>query len=175
MKKATALVREGLWARPGVETPRLRATARSHRPKFVSPAERARALADAGRHKDVRLGAQLGSGRAWLVSAGFLLLEGDSSTAYGYATRAESSQRLSGSLGEDNTGDTGEGLTFKATWKQLRQLLEQRRSFHAQETERQGQRRSGKGGRGGEKKNLTEPTLKREGERSEVSGLPGHG
>jgi len=71
-------------------------------------------------------GAQLESEwRAWLVSARSLLLEGDSSTAYDYATRAESSRAaLQARWGDDNYRGYVRRPDIQGNLKQLRQLLQ---------------------------------------------------
>jgi hypothetical protein len=62
--------------------------------------------------------------RAWLVSARSVSLEGDSSTAYDYATRAESSRAaLQARWGDNNYGGYVRRPDIQVRLKQLGQLL----------------------------------------------------
>jgi len=62
--------------------------------------------------------------RAWLVSARSVLLEGDSSTAYDYATRAESSRAaLQARWGDDHYKGYVRRPDIQVRLKQLGQLL----------------------------------------------------
>ena len=62
--------------------------------------------------------------RAWLVSARSMRLEGDSSTAYDYAVRAEASRAaLQARWGEDNYRGYVRRPDIQVRLKQLGQLL----------------------------------------------------
>ena len=127
-KKATALVEEALGAARELKLPRLLSTALLTSAEVRLAGGDARgALADAqAAQKMFASGVQLESEwRAWLVSARSLLLEGDSSTAYDYATRAESSRAaLQARWGDDNYRGYVRRPDIQGHLKQLRQLLE---------------------------------------------------
>ena len=62
--------------------------------------------------------------RAWLVSARSVLLEGDSSTAYDYATRSESGRAaLQARWGDDHYRGYAQRPDIQVRLKQLGQLL----------------------------------------------------
>ena len=116
--KATPLVEEAVGAARELKLPRLLSTALLASAEVrVAGGDARGALADAqAAQKMFAAAGQLESEwRAWLVSARSMLLEGDSSTAYDYATRAESGRAaLQARWGDDNYGDTCGGLTLKS-------------------------------------------------------------
>ena len=126
-KQATALVEEAVGAARELNLPRLLSTAllASAEVRFASGDGRG-ALADAqAAQKMFASAAQLESEwRAWLVSARSALLEGDSSTAYDYATRAESGRAaLQARWGDDNYRGYVQRPDIQVRLKQLGQLL----------------------------------------------------
>ena len=126
-KQATALVEEAVGAARELKLPRLLSTAllASAEVRIASGDGRG-ALADAqAAQKMFASAAQLESEwRAWLVSARSALLEGDSSTAYDYATRAESGRAaLQARWGEDNYRGYVRRPDIQVRLKQLGQLL----------------------------------------------------
>ena len=127
-KKATALVEEALGAARELKLPRLLSTALLTSAEVrLAGGDGRGALADAqAAQKMFASAAQLESEwRAWLVSARSILLEGDSSTAYDYAIRAESSRAaLQARWGEDNYRGYVRRPDIQGHLKQLRQLLE---------------------------------------------------
>jgi tetratricopeptide (TPR) repeat protein/predicted Ser/Thr protein kinase len=126
-KKATALVEEAVTAAGELKLPRLLSTALLASAEVrIAGGDGRGALADAqAAQKMFASAAQLESEwRAWLVSARSLLLEGDSSTAYDYATRAESSRAaLQARWGEDSYGGYARRPDIQVCLKQLGQLL----------------------------------------------------
>jgi tetratricopeptide (TPR) repeat protein/predicted Ser/Thr protein kinase len=126
-KQATALVEEAVSAARELKLPRLVSTAllTSAEVRIASGDSRG-ALADAqAAQKMFASAVQLESEwRAWLVSARSALLEGDSSTAYDYATRAESGRAaLQARWGEDNYRGYVRRPDTQVRLKQLTQLL----------------------------------------------------
>ena len=126
-KKATALVEEAVGAARELKLPRLLSTALLASAEVrIAGGDGRGALADAqAAQKMFAAAAQLESEwRAWLVSARSVLLEGDSSTAYDYATRAESSRAaLQARWGDDNYGGYVRRPDIQVRLKQLGQLL----------------------------------------------------
>ena len=126
-KKAAALAEEALDAARELKLPRLLSTALLTSAEVRLAGGDARgALADAqAAQKMFAAAAQLESEwRAWLVSARSLLLEGDRSTAYDYATRAESSRAaLQARWGEDNYRGYMHRPDIQVHLKELGQLL----------------------------------------------------
>jgi tetratricopeptide (TPR) repeat protein len=126
-KKATELVEEAVGAARELKLPRLLSTALLASAEVrIAGGDGRGALADAqAAQKMFASAAQLESEwRAWLVSARSLLLEGDSSTAYDYATRAESSRAaLQARWGEDNYRGYARRPDIQVCLKQLGQLL----------------------------------------------------
>ncbi len=139
-KKATALVEEAVGAARELKLPRLLSTAllASAEVRFAGGDGRG-ALADAQAAQRVfASAAQLESEwRAWLVSARSMLLVGDSSVAYDYATRAESSRAaLQVRWGDRQLpGVRRGGPTFRSACGSLGNCSEPGRSFHAQQEE----------------------------------------
>ena len=135
-KKAMALVEEAVGAARRLKLPRLLSTALLASAEVrIAGGDGRGALADAqAAQKVFASAAQLESEwRAWLVSARSMRLEGDSSTAYDYAVRAESSRAaLQARWGEDNYRGYVRRPDIQVRLKQLGQLLGRRRSFHAQ-------------------------------------------
>jgi tetratricopeptide (TPR) repeat protein len=126
-KKAVALVDEAVAAARDSKLSRLLSTAllASADVRIAAGDPRA-ALADAqAAQKLFAASAQLESEwRAWLVSAMSLRLEGDSSMAYDYAVRADSSRAaLQTRWGEDNYRRYGQRPDIQVRLKQLEQLL----------------------------------------------------
>ncbi len=126
-KKATPLVEEAVGAARELKLPRLLSTAllASAEVRFAGGDGRG-ALADAQAAQRVfASAAQLESEwRAWLVSARSVLLVGDSSVAYDYATRAESSRAaLQVRWGEDNYRGYARRPDIQVRLRQLGQLL----------------------------------------------------
>jgi len=126
-KTATTIVEEAVGAARELKLPRLLSTAllASAEVRIASGDGRG-ALADAqAAQKMFASAAQLESEwRAWLVSARSILLEGDRSTAYDYATRAESSRAaLQARWGEDNYRGYVRRPDIQVRLKQLGQLL----------------------------------------------------
>jgi len=126
-KKATALVEEAVSAARELKLPRLLSTALLTSAEVRLAGGNARgALADAQAAQMMfASAAQLESEwRAWLVSARSIQLEGDSSTAYDYATRAESGRAaLQARWGEDNYRGYVRRPDIQVRLKQLGQLL----------------------------------------------------
>ena len=126
-KQATALVEEAVGAARELKLPRLLSTALLASAEVrIAGGDGRGALADAqAAQKMFAAAAQLESEwRAWLVSARSALLEGDSSTAYDYATRAESSRAaLQARWGDDNYGGYVRRPDIQVRLKQLGQLL----------------------------------------------------
>jgi tetratricopeptide (TPR) repeat protein len=126
-KKATALIEEAVAAARELNLPRLISTALlvSADVRILGGDARG-ALVDAqAAQKMFASGAQLESEwRAWLVSARSLLLEGQSSTAYDYAARAEASRAaLQARWGDDNYQGYARRPDIQVRLKQLGQLL----------------------------------------------------
>ena len=126
-KQATALVEEAVAAARELKLPRLLSSAllASAEVRLASSDGRG-ALADAqAAQKMFAAAAQLESEwRAWLVSARSILLEGDSSTAYDYAIRAESGRAaLQARWGEDHYRGYVRRPDIQVRLKQLAQLL----------------------------------------------------
>jgi tetratricopeptide (TPR) repeat protein/predicted Ser/Thr protein kinase len=126
-KQATTLVEEAVGAARELKLPRLLSTALLASADVRVTAGDARgALADAqAAQKMFASAGQLESEwRAWLVSARSVLLEGNSSTAYDYATRAESGRAaLQARWGEDNYRGYVRRPDIQVRVKQLGQLL----------------------------------------------------
>ena len=126
-KQATALVEEAVGAARELKLPRLLSTALLASAEVrIAAGDGRGALADAqAAQKMFASAAQLESEwRAWLVSARSVLLEGDSSTAYDYATRAESGRAaLQARWGEDNYRGYVRRPDIQVRLKQLGQLL----------------------------------------------------
>jgi len=126
-KKATALVEEAVSAARELKLPRLLSTALLTSAEVRLAGRDARgALADAqAAQRMFASAAQLESEwRAWLVSARSIQLEGDSSTAYDYATRAESGRAaLQARWGEDSYRGYARRPDIQVHLKQLGQLL----------------------------------------------------
>ena len=126
-KKAAALVEEAVGAARKLKLPRLLSTALLASAEVrIAGGDGQGALADAqAAQKMFASAAQLESEwRAWLVSARSVLLEGDRSTAYDYATRAESGRAaLQARWGEDNYRGYMRRPDIQAHLKQLGQLL----------------------------------------------------
>jgi hypothetical protein len=124
---ATVLVEEAVGAARELKLPRLLSTALLASAEVrISRGDGRGALADAQAAQRMFASAgQLESEwRAWLVSARSVLLEGDSSTAYDYATRAESSRvALEARWGEDNYRGYLGRPDIQVRLKQLGQLL----------------------------------------------------
>jgi tetratricopeptide (TPR) repeat protein len=126
-KQATALVEEAVSAARELNLPRLLSTAllASAEVRFAAGDGRG-ALADAqAAQKMFASAAQLESEwRAWLVSARSALLEGDSASAYDYATRAESGRAaLQARWGDDHYRGYLQRPDIQVRLKQLGQLL----------------------------------------------------
>jgi tetratricopeptide (TPR) repeat protein len=130
-KQAMALVDEAVATARELKLPRLLSTALLASAEVrIAGGDGRGALADAqAAQKMFASAAQLESEwRAWLVSAKAILLEGDSSTAYDYATRAESRRAaLQARWGEDNYRGYVRRPDIQAHLKQLGQLLGARR------------------------------------------------
>ena len=126
-KQATALVDEAVGAARELKLPRLLSTALLASAEVrVTSGDGRGALADAqAAQKMFASAAQLESEwRAWLVSARSVSLEGDSSTAYDYATRAESSRAaLQARWGDNHYGGYVRRPDIQVRLKQLGQLL----------------------------------------------------
>jgi tetratricopeptide (TPR) repeat protein len=126
-KQAVALVEEAVGAARESKLPRLLSTALLASADVRIAAGDARgALADAqAAQKLFAAAAQLESEwRAWLVSARSMRLEGDSSKAYDYAVRAETSRAaLQARWGEDNYRGYVRRPDIQIRLKQLGQLL----------------------------------------------------
>jgi tetratricopeptide (TPR) repeat protein len=126
-KKAAALAKEALDAARELKLPRLLSTALLTSAEVrIAGGDAPGALADAqAAQKMFAAAAQLESEwRAWLVSARSILLEGNSSTAYDYATRAESSRAaLQARWGEDNYRGYVQRPDIQVRLKELGQLL----------------------------------------------------
>jgi tetratricopeptide (TPR) repeat protein len=126
-KEATALVEEAVAAARELKLPRLVSTALLASAEVrLAGGDGRGALADAQAAQMMfASAAQLESEwRAWLVSARSVLLEGDSSTAYDYATRAESSRvALQARWGDDNYRRYVQRPDIQVRLKQLGQLL----------------------------------------------------
>ena len=126
-KKATPLVEEAVGEARELKVPRLLSTALLASAEVrVAGGDGRGALADAqAAQKMFAAAAQLESEwRAWLVSARSILLEGDGSTAYDYATRAESSRAaLQARWGDDSYNGYVRRPDIQVRLKQLGQLL----------------------------------------------------
>jgi tetratricopeptide (TPR) repeat protein len=126
-KKAAALAKEALDAARELKLPRLLSTALLTSAEVrIAGGDAPGALADAqAAQKMFAAAAQLESEwRAWLVSARSILLEGNSSTAYDYATRAESSRAaLQARWGEDSYRGYAQRPDIQVHLKELGQLL----------------------------------------------------
>jgi tetratricopeptide (TPR) repeat protein len=131
-KNAVALVEKAVSAARELKLPRLLSTALLASAEVRLAAGDGRgALADAqAAQKMFASAAQLESEwRAWLASARSMRLEGDSSTAYDYATRAESSRAaLQARWGEDNYRGYLRRPDIQVRLKQLEQLLGARKT-----------------------------------------------
>jgi tetratricopeptide (TPR) repeat protein len=125
--KATALVEEAVAAARELKLPRLVSTALLASAEVrIAGGDARGALADAQAAQTMfASAAQLESEwRAWLVSARSILLEGDSSTAYDYATRAESRRAaLQARWGDDNYQGYARRPDIHIRLTQLGQLL----------------------------------------------------
>ena len=126
-KQATALVEEAVAAARELKLPRLLSSAllASAEVRLASSDGRG-ALADAqAAQKMFASAAQLESDwRAWLLSARSILLEGNGSTAYDYATRAESGRAaLQARWGEDHYRGYVRRPDIQVRLTQLAQLL----------------------------------------------------
>ncbi len=126
-KQATALVEEAVAAARELKLPRLLSSAllASAEVRLASSDGRG-ALADAqAAQKMFASAAQLESDwRAWLLSARSILLEGDGSTAYDYAIRAESGRAaLQARWGEDHYRGYVRRPDIQVRLTQLAQLL----------------------------------------------------
>ena len=125
--QATPLVEEAVRAARELTLPRLLSTALLASAEVRAAGGDARgALADAqAAAKMFAAAGQLESEwRAWLVSARAMLLQGDSSTAHDYATRAESGRAaLQARWGDDNYGGYVRRPDIQVRLKQLGQLL----------------------------------------------------
>ena len=125
--KATALIEEAVAAARELNLPRLISTALLASAEVrILGGDAQGALADAqAAQKMFASGAQLESEwRAWLVSARSLFLAGQSSTAYDYAARAESSRAaLQARWGDDNYQGYAQRPDIQVRLKQLGQLL----------------------------------------------------
>ena len=130
-KQGTALIGEAVNAAKQLKLPRLLSTALLTSAEVRLAGGDARgALADArAAQKMFASAAQLESEwRAWLVSARSILLEGDHSTAYDYATRAESGRAaLQVRWGDDNYRGYVRRPDIQVRLKQLGQLLATRK------------------------------------------------
>jgi tetratricopeptide (TPR) repeat protein/predicted Ser/Thr protein kinase len=126
-KRATTLVEDAVGAARELKLPRLLSTALLASAEVrVAAGDGRGALTDAqAAQKMFSSAAQLESEwRAWLVSAMSMQLESDSSTAYDYATRAESSRAaLQARWGEDNYRGYARRPDIQIRLKQLGQLL----------------------------------------------------
>jgi tetratricopeptide (TPR) repeat protein len=126
-KRATALVEDAVGAARELKLPRLVSTALLASAEVrVAVGDGRGALADAqAAQKMFSSAAQLESEwRAWLVSAISMRLESDSSTAYDYAIRAESSRAaLQARWGEDDYRGYVRRPDIRIRLKQLGQLL----------------------------------------------------
>jgi tetratricopeptide (TPR) repeat protein/predicted Ser/Thr protein kinase len=126
-KEATALVDEAVGAARELKLPRLLSTALLASAEVrIAGGDARGALADAqAAQKMFASAAQLESEwRAWLLSARSVLLEGNSSTVYDYATRAESGRAaLQARWGDDNYRGYVRRPDIQVQLKQLRQLL----------------------------------------------------
>lgn len=138
-KKALALVDEAVAAARDTKLSRLLSTALlASADVRIAGGDARRALADAqAAQKLFAASAQLESEwRAWLVSARSMQLEGDSTMAYDYAVRAETSRAaLQTRWGEDNYRGYGRRPDIQIHLKQLAQLLGAKKSFNEQEAE----------------------------------------
>jgi len=127
-KPATALVGEAVATARKLKLPRLVSTALLASAEVrIAGGDARGALADAQAAQMMfASAAQLESEwRSWLVSARSVLLEGDSSTAYDYATRAESGRAaLQARWGDDNYRGYVRRPDIQVRLKQLSQLLE---------------------------------------------------
>jgi serine/threonine protein kinase len=126
-KQATMLVEEAVGAARELKLPRLLSTALLASAEVrMASGDRRGALADAqAAQRMFASAAQLESEwRAWLVSARSSLLEGDRSTAYDYATRAESGRAaLQARWGADSYRGYVRRPDIQVRLKQLGQLL----------------------------------------------------
>ena len=126
-KKAVALVEEAVGAARELKLPRLLSTALLVSAEVrMAGGDGRGALADAQAAQQVfASAAQLESEwRAWLMSARAMRLEGDSSMAYDYAVRAETSRAaLQARWGEDNYRGYVRRPDIQVRLKQLGQLL----------------------------------------------------
>jgi tetratricopeptide (TPR) repeat protein len=126
-KQATALAEEAVGAARELKIPRLLSTALLASAEVRLAGRDARgALSEAqAAQRMFASAAQLESEwRAWLVSARAVLLEGDSSTAYDYATRAEAARAaLQGRWGEDHYRGYARRPDIQLRLKQLARLL----------------------------------------------------
>jgi|KBSSwiStaDraftv2_1062776.scaffolds.fasta_scaffold83207_2 tetratricopeptide (TPR) repeat protein len=126
-REATARVEEAVAAARELKLPRLISTALLASAEVrLAGGDGRRALADAQAAQMMfASSAQLESEwRAWLVAARSVLLEGDSSTAYDYATRAEASRvALQARWGDDNYRGYMRRPDIQVRLKQLGQLL----------------------------------------------------
>ena len=126
-KKAVALVEEAVGAARELKLPRLLSTALLVSAEVrLAGGDGRGALADAQAAQQVfASAAQLESEwRAWLMSARAMRLEGDSSMAYDYAVRAETSRAaLQARWGEDNYRGYVRRPDIQVRLKQLGQLL----------------------------------------------------
>jgi tetratricopeptide (TPR) repeat protein len=125
--QATALVEEAVAAARALNLPRLISTALLASAEVrIAGGDARGAFADAqAAQKMFASSAQLESEwRAWLVSARSLFLEGQSSTAYDYAARAESSRAaLQARWGDDHYQGYARRPDIQVRLKQLAQLL----------------------------------------------------
>jgi hypothetical protein len=126
-KRAAALAEEAVGAARELKLPRLLSTALLASAEVRLAGRDARgALSDAqAAQRMFASAAQLESEwRAWLVSARAVLVEGDSSTAYDYATRAEAGRAaLQGRWGEDHYRGYARRPDIQLRMKQLASLL----------------------------------------------------
>ena len=139
-KHAVPLVEEAVAAARELKLPRLLSTALLVSAEVrLADGDGRGALSDAQAAERVfAAAAQLESDwRAWLVSARAMRLEGDSSLAYDYAVRAETSRAaLQARWGDDNYGGYARRPDIHVRLQELAQLLERTRSVNARkETE----------------------------------------
>jgi tetratricopeptide (TPR) repeat protein len=125
-KQAMALVEHALGAAREMKLPRLLSSALLASAEVrLSSGDARGALADAQAAQAMfASAAQLESGwRAWLVSARAVMLEGDRSTAYDYATRAESGRAALQARWGDDYGGYARRPDIQVGLKQLTVLL----------------------------------------------------
>jgi len=133
--KAVTLIEAAVGAARALKLPRLLSTALLASAEVrLAGGDGRGALADAqAAERFFAAAAQLESDwRAWLVSARALRIEGDSSMAYDYAVRAETSRAaLQARWGDDHYRGYARRPDIQVRLKELAQLLESRRSVNA--------------------------------------------